>query len=51
MKKNWTGAHQQKIPGLIQGLLWLPKSRSQKNLQVPVLKVKSQLKFLQGANF
>ena len=38
-----------------QGLLWLPKSRSQKNRQVPVLKVRSQfrsqLKFLQGANF
>ena len=27
------------------------KSRSQKNHQVPVLKVRSQLKFLQGANF
>ena len=44
---------------IIQGLLWLPKSRNQKNRQVPfsgaVLKVRSQfrsqLKFLQGANF
>ena len=40
---------------LSQGLLWLPKSRSQKNRQVPVLKVRSQfrsqLKFLQGVNF
>ena len=35
----------------LQGLLWLPKNRSQKNRQVPFLKVRSQLKFLQGANF
>ena len=38
-----------------QGLLWLPKSRSQKNRQAPFLKVRSQfrsqLRFLQGANF
>jgi hypothetical protein len=27
-----------------QGLLWLPKSRSQKNRQVPVLKVRSQFR-------
>jgi hypothetical protein len=35
-----------------QGLLWLPKSGSQKNRQVPFLKVRSQfrsqLKYLQG---
>jgi hypothetical protein len=39
------------VVGLNQGLLWLPKSRSQKNRQVPVLKARSQLKFLQRANF
>ena len=44
-----------KLQTSIQGLLWFPKSRSQKNRQVPVLKVRSQfrsqLKFLQGVNF
>ena len=34
-----------------QGLLWLPKSRSQKNHQVPVLKVRSQLKIFTRSHF
>ena len=39
------------VVGFNRGLLWLPNSRSQTNRQVPVLKARSQLKFLQRANF